>query len=124
MLSEDPAQWTCVGGRHDLQELYGYGDIREALRDVNCDLILVLFPLNVVPIDVPIEMKDRLRTHQEYEPDYSTSFRAVSSNSTRFRSNTPTDPRLATSGMPAIRSKIGHQPGAQSTLLRTKSLFL
>jgi len=70
-LADDPAQWTCVGGRHDLTELYGYGDIRDALKDVNCDLILVLFPLNVVPLDVPYADKDRLRTHRDYEPDYA-----------------------------------------------------
>ena len=71
LLSDDPAQWTCVGGRHDKQELYGYGDIRDALLDVNCDLILVMFPLTVVPIGIPVEMKDRLRTHRDYEPDYT-----------------------------------------------------
>ena len=60
-----------MGGRHDKLDLYGYGDIRDALRDVNCDLILVLFPLDVVPLDAPLEMKDRLRTHRDYEPDYA-----------------------------------------------------
>ena len=71
LLSDDPCQWTCVGGRHDKQELYGYGDVRDALRDVNCDLILVIFPLNVVPLDAPLEMRDHLRTHRDYQPDYS-----------------------------------------------------
>ena len=71
LLSDDPSQWTCVGGRHDKQELYGYGDIRDALRDVNCDLILVIFPLNVIPLDAPLEMRDQLRTHRDYEPDYA-----------------------------------------------------
>ena len=71
LLSADPAQWTCVGGRHDLTDLYGYGDIRDALQDVNCDLILVLFPLNVVPIGIPYEEKDHLRTNRDYEPDYA-----------------------------------------------------
>jgi len=71
LLSDDPAQWLCVGGRHDLTKFYGYGDIRDALKDVNCDLILVLFPLTVVPLDVPYEDKDRLRTHRDYEPDYA-----------------------------------------------------
>lgn len=70
-LSPDPAQWTCVGGRHDLTDRYGYGDIRDALQDVNCDLILVLFPLNVVPIGIPLADKDHLRTHRDYEPDYA-----------------------------------------------------
>ena len=40
-------------------------------QDVNCDLILVLFPLTVVPLDIPLAMKDSLRTHRDYEPDYS-----------------------------------------------------
>ena len=71
LLSADPGQWTCVGGRHDLTDLYGYGDIRDALQDVNCDLILVLFPLNVVPIGIPYEEKDHLRTNRDYEPDYA-----------------------------------------------------
>ncbi|MBX3010008.1 MAG: hypothetical protein KF832_00830 [Caldilineaceae bacterium] len=70
-LSDDPAQWLCVGGRHDLTKFYGYGDIRDALKDVNCDLIIVLFPLDVVPIGIPYEDKDRLRTHRDYEPDYA-----------------------------------------------------
>jgi hypothetical protein len=71
LLTDDPAQWTCAGGRHDRMELYTLGDIRDALRDVNCDLIIVLFPLNVVPLDAPLEERDRLRTHSEYEPDYA-----------------------------------------------------
>ena len=71
LLSDDPAQWTCAGGRHDLTKLYGYGDIRAALRDVNCDLIIVLFPLNVVPLDAPLEQRDFLRTNRDYQPDYA-----------------------------------------------------
>jgi hypothetical protein len=71
LLTDDPAQWTCAGGRHDRMDLYTLGDIRDALRDVNCDLIIVLFPLNVVPLDAPLEERDRLRTHSEYEPDYA-----------------------------------------------------
>lgn len=70
LLTDDPTQWTCAGGRHDLTKLYGYGDIRDALRDVNCDLILVLFPLNVVPLNAPYADRDRLRTNNDYAPDY------------------------------------------------------
>ena len=71
VLSDDPAQWRCAGGRHDLTKLYGYGDIRDALKDVNCDLIIVLFPLNVVPLDAPYEQRDFLRTNRDYQPDYA-----------------------------------------------------
>ena len=49
-LVPDPRQWTCLGGRHDMTETYGYGDIAQALRDVNVDIIFVLFPLTIVPI--------------------------------------------------------------------------
>ena len=49
-LVPDPEQWTCLGARHDLTEVYGNGDIGEVLRDVNHDIIFILFPLNVVPV--------------------------------------------------------------------------
>jgi len=71
LLSDDPTQWTCAGGRHDLTALYGYGDIRDALKDVNCDLIIVLFPLNVVPLAASFAERDHLRTHRDYQPDYA-----------------------------------------------------
>jgi hypothetical protein len=71
VLSDDPTQWTCAGGRHDRLDLYTLGDVREALRDVNCDLIIVLFPLEVVPLGVPLAERDRLRTHRDYEPDFA-----------------------------------------------------
>lgn len=44
--------------------------ILDALQDVNCDLILVLFPLNVVPLNAPYADRDHLRTNNDYEPDY------------------------------------------------------
>lgn len=69
VLTDDPSHWTCAGGRHDMTKLYGYGDIRDALKDVNCDLIVVLFPLNVVPLNAPYEERHRLRTNRDYEPD-------------------------------------------------------
>jgi hypothetical protein len=49
-LAPDPAQWKCLGARHDKADLYGYGDISEVLRDVNVDIIFILFPLKIVPI--------------------------------------------------------------------------
>jgi hypothetical protein len=49
-LTPDPAQWTCLGARHDLTAIYGYDDIAAVLRDVNVDLIFILFPLTIAPI--------------------------------------------------------------------------
>lgn len=67
-LTPDPAQWTCLGGRHDLTDFYGYGDIADVLKDVNVDIIFVLFPLTIVPLthqDDP----HRLRAGREYPVD-------------------------------------------------------
>lgn len=50
-LTTDPSQWTCLGARHDLQEMYGCAAPETVLRDVNVDLILVLFPLTIVPTE-------------------------------------------------------------------------
>ena len=46
----DPSQWTCMGGRHNRQEYYGYVDLPTVLRDVNCDIMLILFPLTIEPM--------------------------------------------------------------------------
>jgi hypothetical protein len=47
-LTTDPAQWTCLGARHDLVGYYCCGEPADVLRDVDVDLILVLFPLKIV----------------------------------------------------------------------------
>ena len=49
-LEPDPAQWLCLGARHDLTDVYGWGGIDEVLRDVNIDIILLLHPLRIVPL--------------------------------------------------------------------------
>jgi len=49
VLANDPTQWTCIGSRQDLSDLYGCDDLNTALSDVNVDLIFVLFPLEVEP---------------------------------------------------------------------------
>jgi hypothetical protein len=48
-LVPDPAQWTCLGARRDHRS-YGCAEIAEVLKDVNLDIILILFPLKIVPI--------------------------------------------------------------------------
>jgi hypothetical protein len=52
VLSDDADQWTCLGGRHDLVDYYGCADPALVLADLDVDLILVLFPLDIVPVGV------------------------------------------------------------------------
>jgi len=47
-LVPDPKQWQRLGSRHDGG--YGDGPIEDLLRDVNFDLIFILFPLDVRPV--------------------------------------------------------------------------
>ncbi len=49
-LSPDESLWTCMGARHDRPD-YGCSRIADVLRDVNVDIIFVLFALTVVPLD-------------------------------------------------------------------------
>jgi hypothetical protein len=61
-LTPDPVEWTCLGARHDLQNYYGCAEPEEVLRDVNVDLIFILFPLQVVPT-TPVADIHRGRPH-------------------------------------------------------------
>lgn len=70
-LAPDPAQWVALGARHDRTGTYGDAGIAEVLRDVNGDIILVLFPLNVKPAEaIPGDMH-RLRAGEDYAVDRS-----------------------------------------------------
>ena len=46
----DPAQWTCLGTRLDRMDMYAAIDLHTILTNVNTNIYLVLFPLNVVPM--------------------------------------------------------------------------
>lgn len=50
VATPDPTQWTCLGGRHDRQEYYGEIEVSRVLADVNCDILFVLFGLDVQPM--------------------------------------------------------------------------
>ena len=56
VLEPDPAQWLSMGVRAEGADSgsYGHSNIADVLRDVNVDLLLVLFPLQVVPAE-PID---------------------------------------------------------------------
>jgi Cadherin-like beta sandwich domain/Putative Ig domain len=70
VLNPDPKQWTCLGARWDKVDQYGCDDIAVLLKDVNFDIMFVLFPLKVVPTH-PELVKDmhRMRPGQDY-PGY------------------------------------------------------
>ena len=49
-LVPDESEWTAMGSRHDRTDYYGDAPLAEVLRDVNVDIILVMFPLDIRPI--------------------------------------------------------------------------
>jgi len=48
-LEPDPSQWTSLGTRPDRAATYGHRPLADVLADVNVNLYLVLFPLDVRP---------------------------------------------------------------------------
>lgn len=70
-LVPDDDQWTCLGSCKDRLDLYGVGPIEPLLADVNVDIILVHFPLNVQPLG---EVNgDRYTLHPGTHYDVDTS---------------------------------------------------
>lgn len=70
-LAPDPKQWTCMGGRQSRKD-YGCDDVAVVLKDLNIDIMLVLFPLKVVPVG-EVKEPHKLRAGQDYlpaEPSY------------------------------------------------------
>ncbi len=45
----DPAYWTALGSRHDRTDTYGYAPLERVLADVNVNIYLVMYPVNVLP---------------------------------------------------------------------------
>lgn len=68
-LTPDPAQWICLGSRKDRQEFYGDSTIDEALRNVDVDIIFVLFPVNVVSASDVGDRMHELRAGEDYAVD-------------------------------------------------------
>jgi hypothetical protein len=62
----DESQWTCLGARHDRTDFYGRVPLETVLRDVNNDLLLVLYPLDIAPMG-PLEGDPHLlRPEKDY----------------------------------------------------------
>lgn len=70
-LTPDPEQWRCMGARHNLHNVYGCDDIDKVLKDVNLDIIFVLFPLDVVPLGPISDDPHRLLAAVDYPVDPS-----------------------------------------------------
>lgn len=49
-LDADPAEWTALGVRHDRADMYGVKPLGQVLSNVNVNIMLVLFPLDVAPM--------------------------------------------------------------------------
>jgi hypothetical protein len=65
-LVPDPAQWKCLGSRHDRTDFYGEIPLATVLRDVNTDILLVLHPLDVAPMGPFVGEPHRLRPERDY----------------------------------------------------------
>ncbi len=70
-LAPDPEQWLCLGARHDLTDVYGWGEIEDVLRDVNIDIILLLHPLRIVPLRTQVGGTHARRAEVDYPVDRS-----------------------------------------------------
>jgi hypothetical protein len=62
----DESSWTCLGSRHDRTDFYGQLPLRTVLADVNVDILLVLFPLDIAPMGPLPGDPDRLRPERDY----------------------------------------------------------
>lgn len=62
----DESQWTSLGSRTDRADMYGHAPLAEVLKDVNCDIILVLFPLEIRPMGTIAGDPHRLKPGKDY----------------------------------------------------------
>ena len=65
-LEPDAANWTALGVRHDRADMYGVRPLDHVLRCVNVNLMLVLFPLDIVPMGTIDGDPDILRPERDY----------------------------------------------------------
>lgn len=62
----DPTQWTCLGSRHDRTKTYGVLPLSSVLRDVNLDIMLIFFSLDVRPMGKLTGDPHLLRAGKDY----------------------------------------------------------
>ncbi len=120
VLSPDPKQWTCLGARWDKVDQYGCDDIAVLLKDVNFDIMFVLYPLKVVPTH-PELAKDmhRMRPGQDYPgyPSYEVEQKYLPRGVVMFdsvRIDYPTPEALANPAGDATLRALSSSPGKLS----------
>lgn len=62
----DESQFQCLDSRHDRVDYYGRLPLERVLTDVNADILLVLFPLDVAPMGPLAGDPHRLRPERDY----------------------------------------------------------
>lgn len=65
-LSVDDSQWSCLGARHDRADYYGNDPLVSVLGNVNINLMLVMFPLEVDPMGEIVGDPHILRPERDY----------------------------------------------------------
>ncbi len=65
-LSPDPELWTCLGARHDRTKMYGEKPLSDVLSNVNVNIMLVLFPLDIQPMGEIAGDPHQLRAEKDY----------------------------------------------------------
>lgn len=65
-LDPDPALWTPLGSRHNRTRSYGIHPLDRVLADVNNNIMLILFPLTVVPMGPLAGDPHKLRPARDY----------------------------------------------------------
>jgi hypothetical protein len=69
VCAPDNGQWTPLGSRHNRTDLYGWGPVAPLLRSLNLDIIFVLFPLDVRPVEPVTGDIHVLRADGDYKAD-------------------------------------------------------
>lgn len=66
VCTPDERQWIALGARHDRTDFYGRIELPRVLGDVNNDILLVLYPLEIVPMGPIDGDAHRLRPEKDY----------------------------------------------------------
>jgi hypothetical protein len=65
-FESDLGQWTALGSRHDRTDTYGVKPLEQVLQNVDVNIMLVMFPLNVVPMGSHTGDSHVLRAGHDY----------------------------------------------------------
>jgi hypothetical protein len=68
-LTPDPSRWIYLGSRHDLTHKYGERPIEDVLHCVDVNLIFVLFPLVMKPLNLELGQADIQWASRDYLTD-------------------------------------------------------